>query len=958
MKTKKLLLNYFSFVLFFYTGGWHITAQNSEIIGLVKDKLGVLPDASIVVKGTSNGTNSNFDGHFNLINIALGQHTLVISYIGYKTQEIKVVTKKNEVLNIGTILLSGSNELDQIVIQGNNLPNQQKALNIKKNAIAIMEVLASDAIGKLPDRNAAEAVQRVSGVSIERDHGEGRYVIVRGAPIAWNSTLMNGERMPSTEGTSDNTGGTRSTPLDIFPSEMIKYVQLSKAITPDMEGDAIGGSVNFITKTAPSKKTLNVNLGYGYNNQAKKPIQSGSFVYGDRVANQKIGFLVSGTYWNRNWGTDNYELVYNQENHAIKNLQLRDYLGTRTTTGLNTAMEYKPNSNNTLYFRSLYTNFKDRESALEHIFNFDKGNMDLRVREGIIDIIMHGMEFGGEHRFNNGRFNLDWKLSTYTAEMGGKKVKGSKANTNAYLITTFSTPVTYNNLSSDGYKFLDIDSPKGYSGDPYTNVQPYLSTPVTADQLLLNNKIAYPAFSLETDYTAKLDLTYKTNNKLTFKVGAKFKRKNIERGSAITFSSYLGNDKGAPIAINDFKTRPFPYRGGYLSEIGNPYNGVLVQNTIRLDQIDDLFTDETDANPLFLNVKLDQNNPSSAGSFYSGYEHITAAYLMGDYYLTNKLKLIGGVRYEHTNLVYKGNSVITDENKDTTIKKVRNNNNFGSLLPMLNLKYQAQYNLNIKFAYTRTMARANFSELNPTQTTNFLTTPNTINRGNIKLKPTYSNNFDLIAEYFFDNIGILSGGAFYKSLENVIFTGKSFQTIDGNLFQVTQPQNSEAGWLAGFEVGLSKRLTFLPSFLSGLGVEANYTFADSEIEVPTYSTNALTAELTVTKTTEKIPNQSKHIFNASIFYEKGPLTFRLAGNYKDASLTLVQGNPENYRWYGKNLTVDFTASANLTKKIKIYLELNNLTNEPLRYYQGVPERPEQTEYYSIRGLLGVNYKIF
>lgn len=932
-------------------------AQNAEIKGSVKDELGALPGANIVVKGGTNGTTTNFDGLFSLPNVTPGKLTLVVSYIGYKTQEIDITTKPGEVFKTGVITLSSGNELDQIVIQGNNLPNQQKALNIKKNSIAIMEVIASDAIGKLPDRNAAEAVQRVSGVSIERDHGEGRYVIVRGTPIAWNSTLMNGDRMPSTDGTSDNSMGTRSAPLDIFPSEMIKFVQLSKAITPDMEGDAIGGSVNFITKTAPTKKTLNVNLGYGYNAQAQKPIQSGSLVYGDRVADGKIGFLISGTYWNRNWGTDNYETVYNQDNQAINNLQLRDYLGSRTTAGLNAGIEYKINSNNKLYLRSIYTDFKDEESAVEHTFEFDQSEMNVRVRQGITDINLRGLEVGGEHQFSNGRLDLDWKLSNYSAEMGNKKVKGSDANTDAYLMATFSTPVTYNNLTADGYKFLDIDSPAGYNGDPYDNIQPYLSAPVTADDLMLDNKIAFPAFSFEEDYAAKLDLTYNANEKLKLKVGGKFKRMNLERGSGYTYSLYLGNSYGAPIAMSDFETRAFPYRGGYLSEIGNPYDDVLV-NSIRLEELDKLFNDETDANPLFYNIKFDENNPSSAGAFYSGYEQVTAAYAMADYDLTHNLKLIGGVRYEHTNLEYEGNSVETDANNNTVINKVKNNNDFGSLLPMLHLKFQPKDNLNVKFAYTRTMARANFSELNPTETISLLTIPNTISRGNIKLEPTYSNNFDLIGEYFFDNVGILSGGVFYKALENVIYTGRSFQVIDGNLFQITQPQNSEKGWLAGFEVGLSKRLTFLPGFLSGFGVDANYTFADSQMDVPMYETNTNTGEIVVTKTTEKIPSQSKHIFNAALFYEKGPLTFRIASNYKSESLALVQGNPDNYRWYDQNLTVDFSASANVSKNMKVYIELNNLTNEPLRYYQGVPERPEQTEYYSIRGLFGINYQLF
>ena len=934
-------------------------SQTGEINGKVADELGALPGVNITVKGTPNGTTTNFEGYFNLSNVETGKHILVFSYLGYETKELEITTNKAKATNIGTVMLqAGSTQLDQVVLQGSYLPSQQKALNIKKNSLAIMEVLASDAIGKLPDRNAAEAVQRMSGVSIERDHGEGRYVIVRGTPIAWNSTLLNGDRMPSTEGTSDNTSGTRAAPLDIFPSEMIQYVQLSKAITPDMEGDAIGGSVNFITKTAPSKKTLNVNLGYGYNNQAQRPVQSGSILYGDRVADGKIGFMVSGTYWNRNWGTDNYEVVYNEDNFALNNLQLRDYLGQRTTHGINVGFEYVPNDNHKIYIRSLNTTFKDRESAVEHIFNFDQSTMDQRVREGIVNINLYGAEIGGNHDFANNRIGLDWKFSSYGAEMTNKKVPGSAAaGTPAYYMATFSTPVTYNNLTEDGNKFLDIDSPTGYNGDPYDNIQPYLSSPVTADQLMLNNQIAFQSRSKEIDYTGQLDLNYKPSEKLKLKTGLKFKRMNLERGAPYDYYLYLGSNYGAPLPITNFETKPFPERGGFLSEIDSPYDNVLLES-IKLEEIGNVFSEDQLSNPLYYHILFDENNPSSAGSFYDGYEQVTSGYVMGEYGITSKLNVIGGVRYEHTNLEYNGYNVTTTSEDETSIEKTSNNNDFGSILPMIHFKYTPVDNMNLRLAYTRTMARANFSELNPTETVSLISTPNSISRGNIKLEPTYSNNFDFIGEYFFENVGLLSGGVFYKSLENVIYTARSYQTIDGTLYQIIQPQNSNEGWLAGFEAGLSKRLTFLPGFLSGFGVEANYTFADSEMNVPMYEVDDTTGDIIESTTTEKIPNQSKHIFNTVLFYEKGLFTLRLSGNYKGESLAIVQGNPENYRWYDKNFTADFSASVNLSKKLRLYLELNNLTNEPLRYYQGRSDRPEQIEYYSFRGLFGINYKLF
>ncbi|MBP1840622.1 TonB-dependent receptor [Formosa algae] len=932
--------------------------ETSEIIGTISDDLGPLPGANIMLKGSDNGTTSNLDGHFNLVNVKPGQHVLVISYLGYETKEMGINVPEKTQVNVGTVILSvGSETLDEVVLNSGYRSSQQKALNIKKQSLAIMEVMASDAIGKLPDRNAAEAVQRMPGVSIERDHGEGRYVIVRGTPIAWNSTLMNGSRMPSTEGTSDNSTGTRSAPLDVFPSEMIEFVELSKAITPDMEGDAIGGSVNFITRTAPSKKTLSVNLGYGANFQAEKPIQNVSVVYGDRVADGKIGFMISGTYWNRNWGTDNYEVVYD-DNFAINNLQLRDYLGTRTTAGLNAGFEYKPNADTKIYFRGLYTDFQDDESAVEQTFGFADEEMSLRVRHGITGITLYGSEIGGDHRFASGKLGIDWKASLYDAEMGNRNVPNSKGNGEAaYYMATFSTPVSYNNLTSDGYKFLDIDSPEGYNGDHYDNIQPYMTSTVGADQLQLDNQIAFKQYSKETDYTAQLDFTYEPTDKVKIKAGGKYKAMKLERGSPYSYYLYLGGSYGVPVNMTDYETTNYSYNGGYLTEIDSPYDNVLIDTPLNKNELPKLFTEENLDNPLYYHINFDKENPSSVGAFYTGNEDVAAAYIMGDVNLSEKVKMIAGVRYEHTSLKYSGYAVTTDADGQV-ISEVENTNDFGSLLPMVHLKYTPLDNLNLKLAYTRSFARANFSDLNPTETVSVISNPNTISRGNIGLEPTYSNNFDFMGEYFFDNVGLITGGVFYKSLENVIYSARSYETIDGTLYQVTEPNNSEKGWLAGFEVGFNKRLTFLPGILSGLGIEGNYTFADSEMDVPSYDVNETTGDVTETITTEKIPNQSQHIFNAALFYERGGFNFRLAGNYKGESLAVVQGNPENYRWYDKNFTMDLSTSYAITPKLKVYLELNNLTNEPLRYYQGTAERPEQTEYYSLRGIIGLNYNLF
>ncbi|WP_418360568.1 TonB-dependent receptor plug domain-containing protein [Sphingobacterium detergens] len=228
--------------------------QAQQITGTVTSMTDeVLPGATIQVGKLTAQT--NLDGKFTLILKEKGPVRLAILYTGYQAFALDTLVS-GEGVHLGIIKLQPSNNsLGEVVVVGSSAGSQLKALNIKKTANAIMEVLAADAIGKLPDRNAAEAVQRIQGVSIERDQGEGRYVSVRGTPIQWSASLLNGNRLPS----ASLDYADRRIQMDIFPSEMIQYVQLSKAITPDMEGDAIGGSINFITKAAPLKRTLHIN---------------------------------------------------------------------------------------------------------------------------------------------------------------------------------------------------------------------------------------------------------------------------------------------------------------------------------------------------------------------------------------------------------------------------------------------------------------------------------------------------------------------------------------------------------------------------------------------------------------------------------------------------------------------------------------------------------------------------
>lgn len=928
--------------------------ESGSISGILTDSNGRLPGATI---RSSDGktTTSALDGSFNLAGFTAGEQELSFSYIGYSPLVKKLSIQNGKSIDLGIIQLGSSseNKIEQVVVQGSFANTQAKALNIQKTSMAIMNVIASDVIGKLPDRNAAEAVQRIQGVSIERDHGEGRYASVRGTPMQWNSTLINGNRMPTSEGTSDNTSGTRSSPLDIFPSEMIEFVQVSKAITPDMEGDAIGGSINFITRTAAPSRILKVSGGGGYNGQSEKGIYSGSLMYGDRLFDNKFSFVIGGSYWQRNWGTDNIEARYDFDDYSIQDFELRDYNGIRTTYGVNVGMEYNFNPAHKIFFRGVLTDFQDRERALEHTFLYGEGAFSQRRREGITGIGLFGGEFGANHRFADDKMQLNWKLSSYETDMKNRKIKYSGGpGDNTYKMALFKTDAQYSNIAPNGKAYLDIDAPSGYTSSSFENFLPVFESSVSTDDLVLSQLIALQTPSFEHDKIAEFDLKYQLASTFSIKVGSKYKTKFLRRGSPMDIYINMGANT---TTVGGLGTESYNYNGGFMKETGTDYSGVL-HNGISLQQLDHLFTEEALAEGGYYHMARNENDPSTAPAFYSGNEDVWAGFAMGEWNINEQFDLVGGVRYEHTHLKYNGYEIIeTDE--DTSIEPITNKSDFGAFLPMLHLKYKPLDNLNVRAAYTRTFARANFADLNPTESIYPMGTVPMVSRGNIHLKPTFANNFDLMGEYFFSSIGVASAGVFYKKLENVIYSGQSFENIDGVIHRVTQPENSENGWLAGFEVGISRRLSFLPGFWSGFGIDANYTFTDSEMEVPRYEEDG-TGNVVRSVTKEMLPNQSKHLFNTAIFYENNKLMVRVAGNYRGAALALVQGNVENYRWYGKNFMVDLSANYKVNKKLSIFAEVNNLTNEGLRYYHGDSRRPEQLEYYSQRGQIGINYQIF
>ncbi|MDV7696022.1 TonB-dependent receptor [Chryseobacterium soli] len=924
----------------------------TTIHGVVTDHQGNLPNALVYLENKGEKITSNTDGSFILSNIPDGNYRLVVEYTGYEITYLPFTITDKKPVDLGMIRIGENkakeNTIQEVVVTSVYKASQARAITMKKNSNTITEVLSADAIGKLPDRNAADAVQRMQGVSIERDMGEGRFVAVRGTPVQWTSSTLNGNRMPSASGDNAN----RGLQMDIFPSELIQNVRLSKALTPDLDGDAIGGSIDFITKTSPNKETLAISTSTGYVNMSRSPTFNSSIVYGNKITD-KLKFISSAVIWQRSSAIDQMRNIFNYglggtASSSINQLQLRDYLADRRTLGFNYAMDYDINSKNKLYFKGLYSQYKDQQSVRETYFNFDSKNVMLQARHADYLTDLYSMQVGGNHQVGQ-RLEIDWSASKARSAFKFNSPGQLDEYDRGYPIINFIQPMSYGNLASDGRKYFAMDAPNGV-GDQTEYTLPYNQNTISGNQLKLNQVILSQNRNSETDLRGQVDLKYTVAENFKLQFGTKFNNKEKVVDAAVLVwmpKSALGIP-GAPISyMNQFGQTDFPLNGGFMNPIGNPYQSVII-NQITNAQIDQFYNADTQ-NSLGLQQVSGRNSSSNITSSYRGQENVWATYLMGTWKVNEKLQLLGGVRNEYNDISFYGKKVVSTQ-AGTAVEDIKDSKKYNVFLPMINMKWNLSKDQIVRAAYTRSFARPDFNDLNPGTIVNDLSS--TITQGNTQLNPTFSNNFDLMFENYFGKLDLVTAGAFYKDITDLIYKDQSIVSLNGLPYTFTTPKNLEGAKLYGFEVGISKRFEGLPGFLKHLGFEGNYTFIASEMKMPVYENGRQTGTI---KTT--IPNQAKHIFNTILFYETGAFMLRLAGNYKGNYVSEIRtaAGPDHYQHFDKNFTVDASASYSIHKNIRLFVELNNIFNEPNRYYMGIKSRVENISYSGIRGQMGATF---
>jgi TonB-dependent receptor len=923
MKKQNVFL--FFTLLFSFIG----MSQNGNIQGTIIDEKGLpIPFGNVLIESLNKGVISHADGKFLMINVPSGNQMLKVIYLGYEVTETELEVKENQTTSLTITLNPKALELEGVTVNGYN-NGQAKALNAQKNKQNITNVVSTDQIGKFPDANIGDAVKRIPGITMQVDQGEARNIIVRGLAPQLNSVTLNGSRIPSAEG--DN----RNVQMDLIPADMIQLIEVNKAVTPDMDADALGGSVNLVTRTSPIGFRIATTVGSGINLITEKRILNGSFLMGDRTKDGKFGWMASTSINDSDFGSDNIEFEWDDnETPFINEHDIRTYLVQRVRRSFSANFDYAFNGNNSIYLKTMYNWRDDRENrfrlSYRDIEYIDETNPELGYQGQIRRETKGGID---NNRSKNRRLE-DQRMQNYS--LGGKHLFGN---------LEFDWLASFASASEErlNERYIVFELEETLAGDPIpfnvdlSNTRFPVVTPANSSDVNLSS-YNLREITEENQYTEENDYNVFVNFKMPanlvgsggfVKFGGRVKIKDKYRDNNFFEFEPTNNtfDNFSTLPLVDKTDQDFLAGGQYAAGayIDPEYLG-------RLDLTNASLFDVSDVPSEYLRANYDVK------------EDVYAGYVMADQKVSDKLNVLVGLRLESTKTEATGNEIQDEEDVIGTITRSKS---YVNVLPGLHLKYNVSDNTILRFAWTNTLARPNYADIVPS--VDVIAEDEEIFLGNPDLEATTSMNFDIMGEHYFKSVGIMSAGIFQKNLKDFIYTFQYEDTATG--YDVFQPQNGDDANIFGVEVSFQRQLDFLPGFAKNFSLMLNYTYLTS-------SADGIRNPDGEERTDLDLPGTAPNMFNGSLAYSDKKFSARLSANFSDSYIDEIGGNNFEDRYYGEQFLLDFNASLAFRNGLSVYFDLNNITDQPLRYFQGIKSRTMQAEYYGRRITFGLKYDLF
>ncbi|MEW6508555.1 MAG: TonB-dependent receptor [Bacteroidota bacterium] len=939
--------------------------SNSSLKGVVVDAVTgeALPGANVIIVGTALGCAADLYGNYYIKNLPPGDMTVRVSYVGYKTIEQSVRTFENKTTEIN-FSLEFESIVGEVIVITAQAKGQTEAINQQLSANAIVNIVSSARIQEIPDANAAESVGRLPGVSILRSGGEGNKVVIRGLAPKYNNIQVAGIKMASTE-TRD-----RSVDLSMISPYMLEGIEVIKAITPDMDADAIGGTVNFKLKEAPKGFKHDFILQGGYNDLKNKYndykiVGSGSSrffdnqlgVFGqiDIEQRNRSSNVMSSGYRLNSPELDKVNPVY------INSLGLSDVSRIKKRYGGTVVLDYELPTGSIIlnnFFSLSNTDAQSRNESYEIEPNTHTYSTSYSERE--LNVMVSSLNYTQDFPF----FKVEAEIShSYSTQRSPD-----------YVSFTFQEARAMKNVN---LKTSPYNLPK-YAIDSIPNTfltDVFRSNELSQDRELVGSLNLSGNFSLLEKLSAVL------------KIGGKFsyKDRNYDYEAKGGFFNFGSGQDARDAILNAF---PWMKKTVPSGSINMPYS---------------LFIDYNHKSGTFLKGKYSLGPSANIGLMrgvievleglggkseayryydfssntndYSGNEYYNAGFTMADFQFSNFLKVIAGARYEEVKRVYTavgGNSSeglpqVRYMHLDTTTTVKHSN-----WLPMVHVKFKPLDWFDVRFAYTNTLSRPDFTTITPRY--NIGTEAVTWN--NYKLKPAHSENLDLYFSFHANALGLFTIGGFKKYIRDMIFASFGKVLLDPSTIGMppevkgrtlyTFLNNEHPVKLWGIELSWQTNFWYLPGFLKGLVLDVNYTHINSEAKYPRTIIKSsfvprppwiLQTEID-TFYTARMVTQPNDIVNISLGYDYKGFSIRGSILYQSNIFIATNFWPELRENTDDFLRWDLSVKQELPwDGFQLFVNVTNISGAMDRDINAGNKFPSSEQYYGTGVDVGIRYRL-
>jgi TonB-dependent receptor len=830
---------------------------------------------------------------------------------------MRLTTCNSGLLSTVILLLSISVEAEQIeeiIVTAKPIrDSQESAIRSKRLAVNVMDVVAADTIGRMPDQNLADSLGRVPGLAIERDQGQARFINFRGAPFRYTAIAFDGIDIPGAQ-------NGRIPRFDSFPSVITSRIAVNKAITPDMPGEAVAGFVNIETFTPFQYEGFRLSAEAGHGNQelGDEDIQK----YNARLSysNETMGVLGFFSHNRRGRITDNREMELEATPDGIlaNNLDFRSYRGLREDNAWGFRTEYRKKDLR-IFFSTLYSEFIDEEERNQ----FDLDIADGAAISGVpvsptrgyapIVLVQRLLEDG---IYENSTFTntagIDFSSNEWDVEL--------RLNyTETEDLTDLPIPFSAGGAIAGSYDISNVKKPifipfEVGTQNP-TDINE-LAFPVNFG-LIFAGELDNDVWKFKADASRGLTLFGRESR---IKLGLQYEQKEAEGGSVLAFGGFPGS-----VDIQNFVTDKL-----WDQDFNNSIGGRTVDNASLIDA----WAAEAGG----LDVTLDPDSRIGLDEdIIAFYAMVTTEFDWGDF--------TWGARLEQTDYKSSGTQLT-----DIGEVPVSVDDDYNSFLPSAHLNYNLSDDLKLRVSMTTGVSRPTYSELRASSTVDVIDFE--IDGGNPYLKEEEAWGGDVSLEWYFAPASIFSAGAFHRQIDNVIYAD-TITIPDGSvlapgLIPSETPTtynsffNGEDGELTGFEVSL---ITQFQGALEGLGFSGNITWLDSEFTAPTLGNEF------------SLPGTSDLIYNASVYFERWGLSLRLNYQFRDEWLSTTENDSLTEYW-DEEERLDFSARYELpinsfAGTVTLFANANNLTDFVDVRYVNTPRTPNQVEGFGRRWLLGV-----